>query len=135
MTGDTLRREILEMLLAEEPVVRVSFQVEGAAAPADLADAIGILNLDVGYNMPLPITGLELHPDEGLCGTFSFNREPRYVQVPWKNMLYYGCLDGNQHLRADMLIVFPQVTQEQLEPQPESKPSPRGLSLVPEEKN
>jgi len=31
--------------------------------------------------------------------------------------------------------VFPQVTQEQLEPQPESKPSPRGLSLVPEEKN
>ena len=108
MNSNDLKRKCLEMMMDEEAIILVTFLVEGATFPKHVSQGQSFMGLHVGWDMPLPIDGLMLDPEKGLCGRFSFNRQPYDVVIPWENMMSYSLLDGNLLPRDNCLLIMPQ---------------------------
>lgn len=78
-----LQHAILERALNRYDVVRVVVYhpFAGVELPAE-PNAVGLVPLDVGYNMPKPISDLSLDAD-ALRGGFSFEGVEQQCVIPW----------------------------------------------------
>lgn len=71
----------LEQLLGNNLEVSVNTKCIGVVLPEWLY-AEDSVKLNIGYSLPIPITGLEVN-SQGLRCTLSFRRQPFRVQLPW----------------------------------------------------
>jgi hypothetical protein len=132
MDPNNLRRAVLDLMLAEAPIVLVSFLTAGATLPGHLMTE-PVCSLDVGLDMPRPIHHLELQVVEGLKGLFSFGGQYQPVVVPWDNMLAYTACAADKARLDGCAIAWPVAPERLHPPKPEPDPEPapkRGLKLV-----
>lgn len=77
-----IRDTILNAMLSSGGKVQV--HVDGTAVGVMVPEHLKCRRffLDLGYNLPIPVPDLSITSD-GVCGTFSFNRTPEWVCLPW----------------------------------------------------
>jgi len=93
---DQLKYSLVLQFLRKHDVLLLTFrQQEGS-----------LLSLHVGYNLPLPITGLEVDQD-GFHGTFAFNYTPVYIEVQWCQLAKLAVAVGMPPTGAFDIAVFP----------------------------
>jgi hypothetical protein len=87
------KADLFNQLLTQWPQVRVMVATDrpGVVLPKGLP---GIVGLDYGLNMAVPIHDLEVN-EEGVRATLSFGRLPFSTFVPWSAVFAFVDPDGN----------------------------------------
>lgn len=88
-------------LLVGWPMLHVDVEKAGVVlpdmVPKRFSRGLGIVNLQYGRDMPLPINDLEIS-DEGVKVTLSFNGESSLTFVPWTAVFAITVDDGKSQL-------------------------------------
>ncbi len=130
MRDTELRREVLKLMMDTEEVIFLVLLASypGVVIPKEHITEAGTVGLHVGWDLPVPIGGLELG-DKALKGIFSFNRVPTEVVVPWRAILALAYTDVQNSPRDDAQLAFPMLKDEMgggVEPDPEPAIPSRG---------
>jgi stringent starvation protein B len=132
------------LLERAEARVHLDARRPGVVLPPKLQGEGHVL-LDYGYRFTPPIPDLQLG-DDGIRATLSFGRVPFPTFVPWSAVYLIADFDGNgavwqEDIPADLLEAAeaamkaeelrPRAPQPMTPKEPEKKPRPNHLKLVP----
>lgn len=117
--GIPSKRMILSSILEEGYTADVYVKCDKARVPDFLKD---IIMLNVGLNLPVPISGLDIDR-KGFRGFFSFTRIEHWCDIPWEAVPQ---IDGQiKYIWLDEFVPPPEEDKEE-----ESKPESPKLRLV-----
>lgn len=79
-----VQRDTLLTLLSELPVVGITVEPrQGVLGLPERWQKEDSVTLHVGYRLPVPIADLKVD-ESGVSGTFSFDRTPYPLTIPWR---------------------------------------------------
>lgn len=87
-----LRHVIFDEIVSDGIRLGVVAAYPGVQLPKDVALVDGIVMLDYGLHLPIPISDLATDGG-GISATLSFNRTPHKTYIPWGSVYIMAALD------------------------------------------